>query len=527
VALLQFRSIQDLYERLRDELVELMNLFYRDREMFIQEVISRADNEISVLNILAFDPSSPDSVIAEVDEDRLLFFVTKERYFKRWSEHSRLQYLVMGINDNFTVFAYHIRGEVSEFYRDVLDRALDIYMFDNDDRGRIILPYNVPVRVQGDVVVVRRRELGIGMAEEVLLELSGDLTNQDIDRLLDSISDRVRFTTKQRAAIKLKYKARRRMGKSTAITIRNYVARRSVLAQFDGDSRDYYRLALSWIGGASHLIEYYGLRPVLAPWRDRVYVKVLGEELRIIHGSHIPVVLKVRPGDVLEFRLLEQRHERIPNEMFFVQVDPGQPPAQDFDRAFATLIYLRYIDRLGSDGFEYHVFRDAARRGIDYVVDEMIRHAGRTVLRYAFRRFNMENVRQHLRNDVITVFSNAVNNIKQMVGEDRVLTPIGEFAAYVHYMVGMRDSVKPIGNAIAWFRDRFESDPDYETAVVENNAAKLAEVAHIGRTAEKIMNKVLKMGFAWRAYLVRWRSSDPGKFYVQLICVNNEVCVEL
>lgn len=520
-------SIQDLYERLRDELVELMNLFYRDRELFIQEVINRADNEISLLNILAFDPSSPDSQIVEIDENRLLFYITKDRYYKKWSEHARLQYLVIGVNDNFSVFAYHIRNEPHRFVREVLGRAMDIYMFDNDDNGRIILPYNVPVRIQGDVIVIRHREFKIDMTEEVLLQLDGELTNQDIDRLLDSVSDRVRFTAKQRAAIKLKYKALKRIGKKADVRIRTVRVVESVFAPFDDKSVDYYRLALSWIGGASHLIEYYGLRPVEAPWRDRVYVKVIGEEVKIMHGSHVPVVLKVKPGDIIEFRLIQQSHDMIPNHALIVQTNPNQPTVQDFDRSFAWLIYQRFTDRFDIDRKFYYLYINAKRKGLDGIVNDMIRFAKKTILGYAFKRFNMDKVYSYVKEFITVDYENALNDIKQMVGEKELFTPIGEFATYVHFYVGKYFSVRPVQDAMNWFRNYFEARPDwYETAVVDNDLVKLREIAEIGPVAKKVLYKAIDLGFTWRAYLARWRSNKPEKYDVRMICVNDYVCVE-
>jgi len=369
-------GLEEVYSELLKELAWILNLFSADREEFVKRVIELSDNEVSRFNLLAFDPSTPDTYILEVDSARLWAVFSKHRWSRGWSSSRNARLLLLGLNDNGTVYA-HVLPHGVRVSPTLFGYSVDYFQLEELEDGSIGLPYGVAVRIQGDLVVTRLRPVALSR-RSVEIPVNCDR----IDEGIEELSRSVKLTPRQRASLKLSAMHRCRKGFSPSFAVERYSVKE--LTDTEGEP-SMYRVSLSWIGGAKHFVEYYGWRPEVNEFARVVRITVAGDKVAFSHPVHRPVVLRVRPGDVLELRLIEQRAE-----VADLLVDPLRNANEDFgySREVARLV----ISRFGELKLLYY----SAFLGVNGALEKLVGYAMRSALRYAVSDGVVEALRRYV-----------------------------------------------------------------------------------------------------------------------------------
>ncbi|ADM28165.1 hypothetical protein Igag_1362 [Ignisphaera aggregans DSM 17230] len=371
------REISKLYEYLLGKLVEILNLFWIDRESFAEYLLRSSDNNISKLNIVVFDPLSPDTYINEIDISRLQVVFSKRRWRARWGERNRARYLLIGFNDDGSIYS-HILD-----YRDIHSRVnvfgyqLDLYQFDELDDGSIVIPYDIAVRIQGDLVITRLRPIELRES----IDIDTALPCEDIDQELSRYTKIVRFTPSQIASIKISAKNLCRRGSIPRFSIKSYHIEGRDMCR---GQRGFYRIHLAWVGGARHTVEYFGCEPIYYP--NTVRFMVLDKYLTILHPVHKTVRLRMEVGDVVEFRAIEQRIDIL--NLVLESFSNISLESIDYPREIARLLIARYGE---TKLLYYSVFEDP-----ENVFSRLMRYTSRTILRFVLDRDVIEWLKRYI-----------------------------------------------------------------------------------------------------------------------------------
>ncbi len=389
-------ELSKLYGNILRDLVEILNLFWFDREGFVERVLKLSDNDVSRLNIIVFDPLSPDTYIREVDAIRLQVVLSKRRWEARWGGRNRARFLVIGLNDDGSIYSHILASDDVSSRIASFGYSIDLYQLDELDDGSIAIPYDAPVRIQGDIVVTRSRPIRLGERSAI----DDVLPCSDLDEELNRYSKLVKLTSLQRASIKISARHLCRRGAYPRLSIKSYFIENSIACNGLGE---FYRVYLSWIGGARHVVEYFGCEPEHS--FNTVRFAVLGKYISVLHPVHRPIKLRVNEGDVIEIRAIEQ----LPNlpDLRLNPIGLGSQESVEFSREVARILISRYGE---TKLLYYSVFE-----GVDKTLSRIDRYALRTILRFVIN----DGVREWIRRYVEAYRNTGLSMLSELPGYAR------------------------------------------------------------------------------------------------------------
>jgi len=537
-------NINNIYRELLLEFAYLMNLFERDKESFYYEIFNRADNDVSRLNILAFNPSTHDTYIESFNNSRLYFILAKERYRTAWGTRFDAVYMVVGLNDNRSVYAYTLDKWDHRQFNEVFRYDIDLWQLDFDSNGYLIIPYNMFVRIQGDLVVRRFTEIFVDTRSVMDINIPVDVPVSDVDKYLKPAEKFITLSQDFIRYVKKEHRLNKRFNQCTYINIHRYDIFKRWSRSESEEKPGYYAINLSWIGGVRHRIEYYGYEPHQGT--NNVLIKVLTDTVRVIHPAHIPITLKVNPGDVLEFTLLEQTMDAINTNLVlsgFDYIERDRVMGDDRSRTnifIATVIfqrfllpsrYKRYIDRL---------YWYLSKYGVDVLIEKTIEKAMNSEFRIVLSNADIDFIQNVIRKALDHYYREMINQIEYYISPEDISKPVGKLLTYIMFFPGPKavsryrlTSFECVKNDIEYWKR------EYTVKIVENDLNEFLNIfGNINdkedgydsrkiRKVKKILKLIKDLGLSFKIIMIKTDSSDNNMYDVQYICVDDKVCISV
>jgi len=533
-------NINNVYRELLSEMSYLMNLLESNRKLFYLELLNRADNDVSRLNILAFNPSTVDTYIHKYNTTRLYFILSKRRYHTGWGTRRDAIYMVIGLNDNRSIYAYTLDKDNYYRFEDVFFYNLDLWQLDFDSNGYLVLPYNEWVRIQGDLVVRRHRGLEIMQSYADTVEIPPDVDPKDVDKYLERLKDHIAITSDLIRAVKIKHRARSKKGYSTYIDVYRYDVVKTPYYNESSEKIGMYAINLSWIGGVRHRIEYYGYEP----YRDsgNIVIKVLSDTVRVIHPAHIPITLKVNPGDIISFTLLEQTMDAI--DTFIIQrafddIEWDTLINNDNNRNnifIAAIVFQRYIlPNLNNEPL-YKLYWNLYRYGIDGVMERALRRALKTELKMFINDSNIDFIKSVIRKALELYYNGMMNEITYHIPKEDVYTATGRLVAYLRFKYPIHTYMESM-EYVKRYLENWRSN--YIVKIIDNDVDELLDMIErnevdIDKDDKDRLNNIAMIlqlvednGLSFNIILRKHSDGSDDVYRFEYICVEDKVCISV